>query len=121
MISSTTRLQTVERLSLGGVPPLSGLLPECQPIPEERAISSAPVDPNQAIAREKVFIALRAAEYDALLQKIKDYQCRSTSAPSDTELEKWRECMEYRIATRKLQSGIVDLQVFPNCRGLPLN
>jgi sulfite exporter TauE/SafE len=66
-------------------------------------------------------IAMRSGQYSLLLQKIKDYQCRSISAPSDAELEKWRECMEYRIAIRKLQSGIVDLQVFPNCSSLPLN
>lgn len=81
----------------------------------------APLDPNLAIAKEKAYIAMRSAQYSVLLQKIKDYQGRSNLAPSDEEIEKWREGMEYRIATRRLQSGMVDVRFFPNCSSLPLS
>jgi hypothetical protein len=37
----------------------------------------APLDPNQVIAKEKAYIAMRSAQYSVLLQKIKDYQGRT--------------------------------------------
>jgi hypothetical protein len=120
MTSSAMRLSSGDRAS-GGIVPVNGLLPKHRVMREGHDGMPAPAEPNQALAREKALIAMRSVEYGVLLQKIKDYQCRSVSAPSDTEMEKWRECMEYRIATRKLQIGIVDLQVFPNCGSLPLN
>lgn len=121
MTSSAMRLQTIATESSGGIPPLSGPLTERRLMPEGRVIASTLLEPNQILAREKASIAMRSVEYRVLFQKIKDYQSRSVLAPSDTEIEKWRECMEYRIAARKLQIGIVDLQVFPDCSGLPLN
>lgn len=104
-----------------GIQPVRGLLPEHRVMREAGAGALAPQKLNQPVARETALIAMRSAQYRVLLQKIKDYQCQSSSAPSDADIEKWRECMEYRIAARKLQSDIVGFQVFPNCSELPLS
>jgi hypothetical protein len=62
-----------------------------------------------AVVTEKAESAALAAEYKALLAKMKAYQAGKGSEPTVEEFQRWRAGVARQIAERKLESGFGEL------------